>query len=202
LIISLLLVWHLLAVFLAPLSIQPSSSLVNTVAQSWMQPYIDAMYLNHGYHFFAPNPGPGHLIRYQIFDDRGGLLERGEFPDLKEYWPRLRYHRYFMLAEQATLPLPREADRKEWERRYLTAYAQRLLRESGGQSVRVQRVAHRPLDPYDKVQGLELDDPKTYEVLQEVTQRRSDLPPDDADQSQFSRGERADVANRWQGGTR
>ncbi|MEX2091214.1 MAG: hypothetical protein WD971_00980, partial [Pirellulales bacterium] len=53
-VISLLVTWHVAAVFLAPLSIQPSSPLVVEIAQRRpMQWYLDALYLNHGYHFFA-----------------------------------------------------------------------------------------------------------------------------------------------------
>jgi hypothetical protein len=49
------------------------------------------MYLDHGYFFFAPNPGPSHLVGIR---DQSVL-----FPDRKEQWPRLLYHRYFMLSE-------------------------------------------------------------------------------------------------------
>src|SRR5262245_14764474 len=55
LIISLLLIWHVSAVFLAPLSIPPSSPFVMRIAQdSAMQWYLDLAYINHGYDFFAP----------------------------------------------------------------------------------------------------------------------------------------------------
>jgi len=27
-----------------------------------LKPYSQWLYINHGYFFFAPNPGPGHLI--------------------------------------------------------------------------------------------------------------------------------------------
>lgn len=65
----------------------------------WFRPYINAMYLNHGYAFFAPNPGPSHLVRYRIEFDDGREPIEGVFPDLKTQRPRLLYHRHFMLAE-------------------------------------------------------------------------------------------------------
>ena len=111
LLISLLLVWHLTAVFLAPLSIPPSSPLVVEVAQgSFMQYYLDALYLNHGYHFFAPEPSNGHLIKYQVLDSGNAIIKDGEFPSKEANWPRLLYHRYFMLADQCQVDAATEAE--------------------------------------------------------------------------------------------
>lgn len=62
--------------------------------------YIDFAYLNHGYFFFAPNPGPSHLISAQI----GKVTPPSQpreiiLPDKTVQWPRLYYHRHFMLSE-------------------------------------------------------------------------------------------------------
>jgi hypothetical protein len=57
------------------------------------------MFLDHGYFFFAPNPGPSHLVHYKVeFADGREPLE-GTFPSKSEHQPRLFYHRHFMLAE-------------------------------------------------------------------------------------------------------
>lgn len=203
--VSLILAWHIMAVFLAPLSIPPSSQTVGYLAQgTFMQWYLDALFLNHGYHFFAPDPGPGHLIRYQVFDERGSVIAQGEFPNKKEDWPRLLYHRYFMLAEQCYVPAASEAESQRWMRTYLAAYARQLLREHGGASVRVQRIIHYPAILEDVVGGMPLDDPRTYRLELEVTQHRQDLDlplPNQArvwNQNQWRR----DVASGWQGGVR
>lgn len=63
-----------------------------------LSPYIEFAYLNHGYFFFAPEPGPSHVI------DGNLTLESGKkatvrFPDRNAQWPRLLYHRHFMLSE-------------------------------------------------------------------------------------------------------
>jgi len=207
--VSVLLVWHVAAVALAPMSLPPSSELVVDIAQQWpMQWYLDLLYLNHGYHFFAPDPGPGHLIRYEVFDDRGGLIQQGEFPNAKEHWPRLYYHRYFMLADQVGIPSNDEQFRKQWQRTYLEAYARQLLREYDGQSVRVRWIAHYALPPQFAEQGRKLNDPEGYETLMEVTQRRSDLGPQTNDQSGAWQSGRIETAGhrpeggRWLGGTR
>ncbi len=211
-VISLLVVWHLTAVFLAPLSIPPSSPLVIEVAQgSFMQKYLDVLYLNHGYHFFAPEPSNGHLIRYQVLDDRSGLLAQGEFPSKQDNWPRLLYHRYFMLADQCEVASPTEAEANQWRDTYLNAYARQILREHPSAAmVRVQRIVHFPLRASDAIKinddpSLEqyranpLTYPPTYQVEAEVTQRRSDLHPT---QAAATTSWRQDVASGWQGGVR
>ena len=64
-----------------------------------LRPYIGALYLDHGYFFFAPNPGPSHLVDYKVEFDDGREPVTGRFPDLATERPRLLYHRHFMLAE-------------------------------------------------------------------------------------------------------
>jgi hypothetical protein len=207
--ISAILVWHLTAVFLAPLSIPPTSWLVRNVAQGrLMQWYLDAFYLNHGYHFFAPEPGPGHLIHYEIMDERGAVTKQGQFPNSEVQRPRLWYHRHFMLADQAGAGLEDPSDPDLWKRKYMEAYARYLLRTNDGQMVRVRWIEHRPLNPDEGYQlsehqrafpdrpydGLKPNDPATYRTLFEVTQRRSDLGPDNAN------GQTGDQTNVWQGG--
>jgi hypothetical protein len=98
-IVSLLLVLHLLAIVSAPWAMQPSSVLAQRVF-SFFQPYVDLTFLNHGYHFFAPEPGPSHLIRYELQLEDGKLIT-GQFPDPQVHSPRLLYHRHFMLSETA-----------------------------------------------------------------------------------------------------
>jgi hypothetical protein len=98
-VVSLLLVLHLAAIASAPWAMQPSSVLAQRVF-SLFQPYVDIAFLNHGYHFFAPEPGPSHLIRYELQLDDGRLVT-GQFPDPQLHSPRLLYHRHFMLSETA-----------------------------------------------------------------------------------------------------
>jgi hypothetical protein len=103
LVISGLIVFHLTAVFWAPFAFAcnsggSSSPLADPVGRS-LQPYMAAMYLDHGYFFFAPNPGPSHLVRYKVEFEDGRPPVEGMFPDRQEQQPRLMYHRHFMLAE-------------------------------------------------------------------------------------------------------
>ena len=100
---SLLIVLHVSAVFVAPFAFacttRTSSSPFADGLMRWYRPYVDLLYLNHGYAFFAPDPGPSHLVRYRVEFEDGRPPVAGVFPDLKSQRPRLVYHRHFMIAE-------------------------------------------------------------------------------------------------------
>ena len=78
-----------------------------------MQTYSQWLYLDHGYFFFAPNPGPGRLIQCSVqpvlesedLSTSQDLQIQAEapaettLPDKQNQRPRLLYHRYLMLAE-------------------------------------------------------------------------------------------------------
>jgi hypothetical protein len=149
---TIFIVWHFTGVFLAALCVPTSSELVLGIAQHWpMQWYLDALYMNQGHSFFAPDVGPGHLIRYQLLDQSGHEIEHGDFPSRKEHWPRLLYHRYFMLADQAELPFDDKPAQDYWQRKYLEAYGRQLLRNhEQAQTVVLRRYNHWPL-PYKYV---------------------------------------------------
>ncbi len=199
--ISVLIVWHFTAVYLAALSVPASSRLVYRIAQEPpMQWYLDALYLNQGHSFFAPDVGPGHLIRFELFDQSGRVIEQGEIPNRKEHWPRLRYHRHFMLADQAGIGSDNKEYQDYWQRRYLENYARHLLRiREDVAAARVVRLAHWPIPRDLALQGRKLTDPEGYEALLEVTQRRSDLGPSDNEQVGAERNTRIDVTDRRMG---
>lgn len=94
---------HLTAVFTAPFafasSVGGSSSPLADAMMGALRPYIVALYLDHGYFFFAPNPGPARLVDYRIEFADGRPPIKGRFPNLATERPRLLYHRHFMLSE-------------------------------------------------------------------------------------------------------
>src|ERR1700683_5258792 len=98
LVISLLVSLHVMAVFVGPWAMPPHGSELARSIAGVMGPYLQAAFLNNGYRFFAPEPGPGHLVRYEVVTRDGQKIE-GTFPDKKTERPRLLYHRYFMLSE-------------------------------------------------------------------------------------------------------
>jgi hypothetical protein len=105
-VISVLLAMHLAAVFIAPFAaacnVGGSSSPLADPVYKALHPYISALFLDHGYFFFAPNPGPSHLVDYKVEFDDGRPPVSGRFPNLATERPRLLYHRYFMLSEALT----------------------------------------------------------------------------------------------------
>ena len=98
--ISLLVILHLAAVITPPLAFacRGDSPFVQPLAR-FFAPYSGALFLDHGYAFFAPNPGPNHLVDYTVEFNDGRTPVTGRFPNLKEEQPRLLYHRHFMLSE-------------------------------------------------------------------------------------------------------
>ena len=96
--VSLLLLGHLFCLVITSLAAVEPRSQLSVDLHRIIQPYCQAMYLEHGYRFFAPEPGPSHIVRY-IVTRQSGETVSGQFPDRDEIWPRLLYHRWFMLSE-------------------------------------------------------------------------------------------------------
>jgi hypothetical protein len=204
-IVTPLLIFHLAAVFAPPFALlcssQESVSPVAAAIAGPLQPYIDFAYLNHGYQFFAPNPGPSHLVRWRLeFDDDRAPIEQ-IFPDTTRHWPRLLYHRHFMLAEQLNADFvpaePPETDDKgqieSWRRRREVykakwqSYENQLSRRYAADRVTLVRVEHE-LPSWADVQfgGRRLDEedsyidlPETYvELPGPLMQREQTSPPE------------------------
>jgi hypothetical protein len=124
-------------------------------------PYLDALYLNHGYHFFAPDPAPAHFCEYTVVRGAGDTIS-GRFPDPDEHWPRLRYHRHFMLAEQVETLAPIPPDSVE-PLGGARAYARHLLQWHGGTRTYLRYIEHRLLTPSQVRAGVPLDAEWTFQ---------------------------------------
>ncbi|MGV3485482.1 MAG: hypothetical protein ACO1RT_13785 [Planctomycetaceae bacterium] len=100
--ISVLLIGHLWAVVGRPFEFATQGPFGSSPSASAfyapIRGYSQFAYLDHGYAFFAPDPGPSHFIQAAITDSEGVRVEK-KYPDLSQQWPRLLYHRHFMLAE-------------------------------------------------------------------------------------------------------
>jgi hypothetical protein len=185
LLLSFLLLVHVFAVFVGPWAMPPQGSqLANSIAAVF-GPYLQALYLDNGYRFFAPEPGPSHLIRYEA-DLANGETVEGIFPTRNEQWPRLLYHRYFMLSEFAYSLESRATflnDQKEQLERageqnvrltaqteragelsaaYAAAYARHLKTSLGAKELRLYIRTRRIPSPEQIEQGMSLDDPALY----------------------------------------
>ena len=90
---------YLFVVVLGPLSNPIGSENLTLPLGRQIRPVHEAFYLGHGYRFFAPDPGPSHILEYRIelVDSDEEFVAR--LPDRAQHWPRLLYHRWFMLSE-------------------------------------------------------------------------------------------------------
>src|SRR4051812_8924528 len=72
---SVAIVWHFAGIFLAAMCIPgPTSPLVVDITEKGpMRWYLDALYLNQGHSFFAPDVGPAHLMQYECLDQNGQI---------------------------------------------------------------------------------------------------------------------------------
>jgi hypothetical protein len=180
--ISALVAYHLLAVFMgAWIGSPPTSPLADAVARPF-RAYISVADLNHGYRFFAPNPGPSHLFCYRLtFSD--GTNREGCFPDRQEHWPRLFYHRHFMLAENLNMLRPNSplmelsSDESEQALRGFRAladsYAEELLRKSDATHIDWEFVRHYQPPPDDVLAGRALSHKEYYETLERGSLERT-----------------------------
>ena len=157
-----------------------------------MQWYLDALYLNQGIRSLRRKSGPGTSFATSCSTRAAASIEQGELPSRKEHWPRLRYHRHFMLADQAGLPSDDKQFSDYWQRKYLEAYARHLLRvNENAQAVRV--ATHSPLAVAARLTLCKGSKARRIrERLRnssmEVTQRRSDLgPPADGSKPECGR---------------
>jgi hypothetical protein len=178
---SVLVVFHVTAVFVGAFSASPTSVLGDR-ARSALRPYIEAADLHHGYRFFNI-PGPSHRVRYVVEFADGRAPTEGVFPNRKDYRPRLRYHRYFMLTESlesltAVSPEPppgtRPGDemyeawrkaRDEFNRTadaYAASYARHLLAVHGGSRVTLWGLERGLPSMEDVRNGISLDDKRFH----------------------------------------
>lgn len=142
LVVSLWLIYHLAAIVIGPLNLPPS--ILGEALYPYVASYHRVLYIGHPYKFFAPDPGPSHLIEYDVeLADGSHVKER--MPDRNKQWPRLLYHRHFMLTEFVG-NMPPEAPAPNADPRSLTWEAAPL---SAAQRVRVQGYADHLLHRYD-----------------------------------------------------
>lgn len=168
LVLSVAVAWHVFVVFISPFAIPPASLLVSGIAYStYVRWYSEPLYLNHGYHFFGPEPPVNQLIRYRVTDTAGATIAEGEFPNKEQQRPRLLYHRHMMLADQANLGPP-DVPPEDWLRLSLEAYGRRLLRVHGGERVAVDCVRHFPLTPGQSLEGADPNAPELFQAVASI----------------------------------
>ena len=144
----------------------PSSALAARMIQP-LRPLVGALYLGHGYRFFAPDPGPGHAIRWTMrLPD--GSTRAGVLPDPAVDRPRLLYHRRFMIAEKIAGLVPpadapdevRREAKPQWQP-LVMGVAGQLLRRHGGVEIELSMVEFDLPSPEDSLAGRSAPDVET-----------------------------------------
>jgi hypothetical protein len=149
------LVYHLTAIVLAPWSVPPASRLVQNAWRA-VGPYDQVLFLNHGYHYFAPEPGNSTLVAYLLEMPDGSRLS-GKIPN-PGIKPRLFYHRHFMLTEY----LASDDLTPELRTELVRSMARELCRENNARRITLSQVTHRlPTMQFVRAGGT-LDDPEKY----------------------------------------
>lgn len=89
-------VFHIFSMMITPATIGPTSQ---TSFAAWrvVSPYPQSLFLAHGFHYFAPEPGSSTLLSYEA-TQADGTIVRGTLPN-RDIFPRLLYHRNFMVTE-------------------------------------------------------------------------------------------------------
>jgi hypothetical protein len=122
-----------------------------------LHPYVQLLFLNHGFNFYAPEPSSSMLMEFEAKRSDGSTV-RGRIPDAT-LWPRLLYQRHLLLTEH--LSIAPVDDRRPWYR----SYARHLCRKYGASKVHLILVSHMPM-PMEMVRnGGRLDDRITYTKL-------------------------------------
>jgi len=147
------LIFHLFAIVICPASVEPSSRLIQRTFEA-VAPYHHALFLNHGFRFFGPEPGPSTLVAYQL-ESGDGTTKSGRIPN-RSIVPRLYYHRHFMLTEFLS------NGPENLEPLVARAIARNLCRESGAVRVTLTKVEHIPASMDEIKSGLSLNDPSTF----------------------------------------
>ncbi len=194
-IISILIAIHLAAIIAEPIRFftrssdgRPSAAI--DPVRRWLSPYVEFAYLNHGYFFFAPNPGPSHLMDCTLVA-ADQPERRMRLPNPKAQWPRLLYHRYFMLAEFLnnlfTVPEPPidapqgSPIHVEWQRSLrlyqdvLASMENHLKYKYGVENAAIRRVEHRWPTEYEFFElRWRINDERLYWLLPETPAQASE----------------------------
>jgi hypothetical protein len=112
--VSVFIVMHFMGILTAVTAAPPAPWLANVVWTYFYRPYLEFMYLNNAYHFYAPEPGPAFLFWFRIEYTKGDDRIHWHWekvPDLSDDgWPNyplaLQYQRRLALAEQASRSIP------------------------------------------------------------------------------------------------
>lgn len=96
---SFLILFHFAGISCAVLNVNPSPWLTSYAWAHCFQYYLNFIYMNNAYHFYAPEPGPGIMLWFDVhYDD--GSEQWLELPVRENHHWLLNYQRRLSLPEQ------------------------------------------------------------------------------------------------------
>jgi len=149
---SLLIALTVFIVFMGPVTNSIATEELTGPIGRLLAPIHQALYLSHGYRFFAPDPGPSHLLVYRLHYPDGRVMEK-RFPDSERISPRLRYHRWFMHSETLFAEHASQPDRASFERMQAELAAQATRYAKGSQPTlakELERSAERQRKAFER----------------------------------------------------
>jgi hypothetical protein len=115
-VVSLLILLHFGGICTAVLAAEPAPWIIQQIWVRVYRPYLEFMYLNNAYHFYAPDPGPARYLWFRLLYEDENKNEVGYWLKVPEfdkngrhqYALGLQYSRYMALTENtvATAPPP------------------------------------------------------------------------------------------------
>ena len=123
-VVSVWLVFHLAAIIIAPAAVGPGVRAGARESAGLFQPYLGLLYLDHGYHFFAPEPAESTLLAYEA-ERADGTVVRGRIPDRDDPAPAALPPLFH--AHRAHERRARRDSRELWHE----SYAEHIGREYG-----------------------------------------------------------------------
>jgi hypothetical protein len=158
-VVSLLIVWHFFAIFLAVTSEGYAGGRPELAYQlyysevPWTHGYLKGLFLTNAYRFFAPNPGPTTLIWFRLqYED--GSVRWVELPDGDEFVLRMPYQRRLALAMAIGQNIAFDREGRPFlsvqGKAYLSSYVRHVAKKFP--KVRTGRDGSTTLVPVEKVQ--------------------------------------------------
>ena len=106
-VVSLLILLHFGGIATAVLAAEPAPWIIQQIWVRIYRPYLEFMYLNNAYHFYAPDPGPARYLWFRLIYEDGNGKEVGHWLKIPEFDARgrhnyalgLQYSRYMAMTE-------------------------------------------------------------------------------------------------------
>lgn len=155
--INLCVILHFSAILAAAgSSVWPTSGYVIAI-WSTFRPYLQTLFLNHGYNFYAPDIAPSTILDFEATRPDGTVVS-GRLPD-RSIWPRLLYQRHYLLMEHMGIAP------EGFHRAYHRSYANHLCEKYGATKIHLSRMLHYPLPMEMVTNGVRLNDALTYKEI-------------------------------------